>query len=82
MNRQGHSNAKKSYWAIGYETLQEFCESSKQDDVNKYKEVHNNCCGLGDPETRIKNLKKKERKKRRKEFRKKKKNGDKMEIEK
>jgi hypothetical protein len=86
MNRQGHSNSKKSYWAIGFDTLQDFYENNKKDAVDNYKKVHNNCCGLGDPKESIKNLKKIERKKRRKEFRKKKKEGkeDKkdMEIEK
>ena len=84
MNRQGHSNKKKSYWAIGFDTLQEYYENSKKEDITKYKEIHNNCCGLGDPKTSIKNLKKIERKKKRKEFRKKKKeetNDKKMELE-
>ncbi len=75
-NRQGHSNLKKSYWAIGYETLQEFYELSKEKDVEDYKKVHNNCCGLGDPKTSLKNLKKIERKRKRKEFRQKKKTTD------
>ena len=70
MNRQGHSNSKKSYWAIGYETLKDFYELSKEKDVEAYKKLHNNCCGLGKPDTSIKNLKKIERKKKRKEFRK------------
>ena len=70
MNRQGHSNSKKSYWAIGYETLQDFYELSKEKDIEAYKKLHNNCCGLGKPDTSIKNLKKIERKKKRKEFRK------------
>jgi hypothetical protein len=89
MNRQGHSNSKKSYWAIGFDTLQEFYEKTNKDDVTQYKKIHNNCCGLGDPKTSIKNLKKIQRKKRRKEFHKKKKNdiiddkgNNKMEIEK
>ena len=73
MNRQGHSNSKKSYWAIGFDTLQEFYEKTNKDDVTQYKKIHNNCCGLGDPKTSIKNLKKIQRKKRRKEFHKKKK---------
>ena len=73
MNRQGHSNSKKSYWAIGYDTLQDFYELSKEKDINEYKKIHNNCCGLGDPKTSIKNLKKIDKKKKRKEFREKKK---------
>ena len=72
INRQGHSNSKKSYWAIGYETLQDFYELSKEKDVEAYKKLHNNCCGIGKPDNSIKGLKKIERKKKRKEFRKKK----------
>ena len=81
INRQGHSNSKKSYWARGFETLQDFYELSKKNDVEEYKKVHNNCCGLGVPEKRLKNLKKVERKKKRKEFREKRKNSE-MKIEK
>jgi hypothetical protein len=76
INRQGHSNKKKSYWAFGYETLQDFYELSKEKEIQDYKKLHNNCCGLGEPEKRIKNLKKIERKKKRKEFRKKKKENN------
>ena len=75
INRQGHSNSKKSYWAIGFETLEEFYKKSKNNDITKYKEIHNNCCGLGDPKTSLKNNKKIERKLKRKEFRKNKKNS-------
>ena len=77
INRQGHSNIKKSYWAIGYDTLQDFYEMSKKEDIDKYKEIHNNCCGLGVPENRIKNIKKAQRKIKRKEFRQKKKESTK-----
>ena len=77
INRQGHSNTKKSYWAFGYDTLQDFYELSNKNDIEKYKSIHNNCCGLGEPEKRIKNLKKIERKRKRKEFREKKKGNDK-----
>jgi len=75
INRQGHSNSKKSYWAIGFETLQEFYENSKENDITKYKQIHNNCCGLSDPKKSLKNAKKMERKLKRKEFRKNKKNS-------
>ena len=78
-NRQGHSNSKKSYWAFGYDTLQDFYEVSNKDDVEKYKSIHNNCCGLGEPDKRIKNLKKIERKRKRKEFREKRKESNKTE---
>ena len=76
VNRQGHSNEKKSYWGFGYETLQDFYELSDKKEVERYKSVHNNCCGLGDPEKRIKNIKKAERKKKRKEFRQKRKESE------
>ena len=75
-NRQGHSNFKKSYWAFWYETLQEFCELSKEKDVEDYKKVHNNCCWSRDPKVSLKNLKKIQRKIKRKEFRQKKINPD------
>ena len=82
INRQGHSNSKKSYWAKGFETLQDFYELSEKKDVEKYKEIHNNCCGLGDPAKSIKALKKVQRKQKRKEFREKKKESTKKEIKK
>ena len=69
LNRQGHSNSKKSYWALGYETLQDFFELSNEKDILEYKCLHNNCCGLGDKKSSIKNLKKIERKRKRKEYR-------------
>jgi len=72
INRQGHSNSKKSYWAIGYDTLQDFYQLSKEKDFNEYKKIHINCCGLGEPEKSLKNLKKIEKKQKRKEFRQKK----------
>ena len=76
INRQGHSNTKKSYWAFGYDTLQDFYEIANKKDIEIYKSVHNNCCGLGEPEKRIKNLKKLERKRKRKEFREKRKEAN------
>jgi hypothetical protein len=82
INRQGHSNTKKSYWALGFDTLQDFYELSKEKDVKDYKNLHNNCCGLGDQKKSLKNLKKIEHKKKRKEFRLKKKEGDNKEDKK
>ena len=82
INRQGHSNSKKSYWAFGFETLQDFYELSKENDVKEYKKLHNNCCGLGEPGKSLKNLKKIEHKKKRKEFRQKKKEADNKEEKK
>ena len=82
INRQGHSNTKKSYWALGFDTLQDFYELSKDKDVKEYKKLHNNCCGLGDQKKSLKNLKKIEHKKKRKEFRQKKKESDNKEDKK
>jgi hypothetical protein len=80
INRQGHSNTKKSYWAKGFDTLQDFYQLSDKKDVEKYKEIHNNCCGLGDPDKSLKTLKKVQRKQKRKEFREKKKESTKKET--
>ena len=83
-NRQGHSNSKKSYWAIGFDTIEDFYTLSDKKDIDEYKKIHNNCCGLGDIKNRLKYIKKAERKLKRKEFRKKKNNNDdenKMDID-
>ena len=50
MNRQGHSNQKQSYWAIGFDTLDQFYKKSTKETVEKYKGIHTNCCGLGKKE--------------------------------
>ena len=64
-NRQGHSNQKQSYWAIGYDTLEQFYKKSDKDIVEKYKGIHTNCCGLGQKEESLKEKKKiKKRKKK------------------
>ena len=68
-NRQGHSNKKQSYWSIGFDTLDKFYEKSTKDDIENYKKIHNNCCGLGKKEERLKEKKKKIRKEKRKKFR-------------
>ena len=68
-NRQGHSNKKKSYWAIGFDTLEQFYKKSNKDEVEKYKGIHTNCCGLGKKEESIKFEKKKLRKEKRKKYR-------------
>ena len=73
-NRQGHSNVKQSYWAKGFDTLQAFYELSKKNEVDEYKKVHTNCCGLSAPGKSLKDEKKLLRKRKRKEFREKKKN--------
>ena len=45
-NRQGHSNKKKSYWAFGYDTLEQFYKKNDGITVGNYKKIHTNCCGL------------------------------------
>jgi len=45
-NRHGHSNSKVSYWAMGYSSLQEFVESSTKEEVEEYKRIHHDCCGV------------------------------------
>ena len=68
-NRQGHSNKKQSYWAIGFDTLDQFYKNSNKEEVEKYKGFHTNCCGLGKKEESIKFEKKKIRKEKRKKYR-------------
>ena len=68
-NRQGHSNKKQSYWAIGFDTLDQFYKNSNKEEVEKYKGIHTNCCGLGKKEESIKFEKKKIRKEKRKKYR-------------
>ena len=45
-NRHGHSNSKVSYWAMGFNTLEEFIQSSSKEEVEEYKRIHFNCCGI------------------------------------
>ena len=73
-NRQGHSNNKQSYWAIGFDTLDQFYKKSDKDTVDKYKKVHTNCCGLTQKgNVSLKDVKKKIKKEKRKKFKKEKK---------
>ena len=46
VNRHGHSNSKKSYWALGFNTLEEFFEFSTKEEIEEYKKIHFNCCGI------------------------------------
>ena len=46
-NRQGHSNDKPSYWALGYNTIEEMLNTISKTEVEEYKKIHANCCGLG-----------------------------------
>jgi hypothetical protein len=68
-NRQGHSNKKQSYWAIGFDTLDSFYKNNTKEAVDKYKGIHTNCCGLGKKEDSLKYEKKKIRKEKRKKYR-------------
>ena len=68
-NRQGHSNDKPSYWAAGFETLSEYFKTLDKKEIEKYKKIHYNCCGVSELNG-IKIEKKEERKIRKKEFKK------------
>eukprot|EP00833_Pecoramyces_ruminatium_P012738 jgi/Orpsp1_1/1186770/evm.model.d7180000053193.1 len=45
-NRHGHSNSKVSYWAMGYKSLSEFIENSSKEEVEEYRKIHYDCCGI------------------------------------
>ena len=45
-NRLGHSNEKKSYWALGYKSLNEMASIVDKQTMDEYKKIHYNCCGL------------------------------------
>ena len=69
-NRQGHSNKKQSYWAIGFDTLDQFYKKSDKAAVENYKKIHTNCCGLTKEGNKsLKDEKKKIRKEKRKKYR-------------
>ena len=66
-NRHGHSNAKKSYWAFGYKSLNEMKEKD-ENLYETYKNLHKDCCGL-ESQNNVKSIyqiKKEEHKKERK----------------
>ena len=46
-NRQGHSNDKPSYWALGYKTIEEMFNTISKVEIEEYKKIHTDCCGLG-----------------------------------
>ena len=46
-NRQGHSNKKPSYWALGYQSIEEMFNTISKIEAEEYKKIHTNCCGLG-----------------------------------
>ncbi|CAH6420218.1 Hypothetical protein MVR_LOCUS69 [uncultured virus] len=45
-NRQGHSNGKPSYWALGYDSIDAMKEAVGAKEWAEYRQVHTNCCGL------------------------------------
>ena len=53
-NRQGHSNDKPSYWALGYKTIEEMFNTISKVEIEEYKKIHNQCCGLGNKRNRTK----------------------------
>jgi len=67
-NRQGHSNEKPSYWAFGYDSLAEYFNASSESQIEQYKTVHYNCCGVNNEMTQTKKEKRLERKEKKKEF--------------
>ena len=69
-NRQGHSNKKPSYWAKGYETLSKYFKVISKEEIEEYKKIHYNCCGVNGYVNKNKIDKKEERKIKKKEFKK------------
>ena len=53
-NRQGHSNDKPSYWALGYKSIEEMFNTISKVEIEEYKKVHSQCCGLGNKRNRPK----------------------------
>ncbi len=45
-NRHGHDNHKPSYWALGYDTLNDMKKQVSPDVFAEYCKVHFNCCGV------------------------------------
>lgn len=45
-NRQGHSNDKPSYWALGFRDLEEM-QKAQPVEFEAYCKVHASCCGMG-----------------------------------
>ena len=69
-NRQGHSNDKPSYWAIGFDTLDSMWEVYSDQQKADYQKIHYNCCGVpGNTAETYKSQQRKIRKEKRKQFR-------------
>lgn len=47
-NRHTHGISKRSYWANGYASMDEFCDAVSEDDFRAYCKIHFNCCGVRD----------------------------------
>ena len=45
-NRQGHKNGHESYWARGYNSIQEMMDCISKEDYEQYVSEHQNCCGV------------------------------------
>ena len=45
-NRQGHNNEHLSYWAMGFNSIQEMMSCISKKEFEKYASEHANCCGF------------------------------------
>ena len=45
-NRQGHDNNHLSYWALGFNSIQEMMNCVSKEEFEKYTTEHANCCGF------------------------------------
>ena len=69
-NRQGHSNEKPSYWSYGYDSLAEYFKALDENQIDQYKNVHSDCCGVNGGLNKTKQEKREERKHKKSEFKK------------
>ena len=52
-NRQGHCNGHESYWAKGFNSIQEMMSCISKEEYEKYVSEHQNCCGFYKGEYKI-----------------------------
>jgi len=45
-NRHTHCNDKPSYWAFGWNTLEDMIDEVSPVEWEEYKQIHTNCCGI------------------------------------
>ena len=45
-NRQGHDNKHLSYWAMGFNSIQEMMACVSKKEFEEYAKEHSNCCGF------------------------------------